>query len=51
VRQAEAELDAAKGRTATDATAKKLQRAREELRSAEAGVRMERAGKPRAGPK
>jgi len=48
VRQAEAELDAARGRSATNAAAKKLQRAREELRSAEAGARLERVKPPRA---
>jgi hypothetical protein len=48
VREAEAELDAAKGRSATNAAAKKLQRAREELRSAEAGAPMVKVRKPRA---
>jgi hypothetical protein len=46
VARAEAELDAAKGRTATNAAARRLQRAREELRSAEAGVRLERVKPP-----
>jgi hypothetical protein len=48
VREAEAELDAARGRSAVNAAAKKLQRAREDLRSAEAGARMERVRKPKA---
>jgi multidrug resistance efflux pump len=54
VRLAEAALDAAKGRTATNEAVKKLQQAREELASAKAGVRTERVRKPRgrrsAGP-
>ena len=36
---AEAELDAAKGRTATNAAAKKLMRAKEELKAAEQAIR------------
>jgi F0F1-type ATP synthase epsilon subunit len=51
VREAEAELDAARGRTAVNAAAKKLQRAREELRSAEVGARMEQVRKPRPEPR
>ena len=39
VRAAEVELDAAKGRTATNAAAKKLMRAKEELKAAEQAIR------------
>jgi hypothetical protein len=49
VRKAEAALDAAVGRSATNAAAKKLQRATEELGSAEAGAPMVRIRKPPTG--
>jgi hypothetical protein len=44
VRAAEAELDAAKGRTATNEAAKKLMRARVELKAAESEVKASGAG-------
>jgi hypothetical protein len=50
VRQAEAELDAARKLSEINAAARRLQRAREELRSAEAGTPIMRVKKPRADP-
>jgi hypothetical protein len=44
VRAAEAELDAAKGRTATNEAAKKLMRAREALKTAENEIKASGAG-------
>jgi hypothetical protein len=48
VRAAEAELDAAKGRTATNEAAKKLMRAREALKAAESEVKASVRGPRRA---